>query len=258
MAVSGTRSAAVRTWSTQVIAGDSRTWPFETDDVIGALTEVAHDEGVVALVDEMLRQDAAKGDKPAVPLAVCEAFEAGARGAALLSMIFEGETAAVLRTMAAAQTPSLLLKGNALAYWAYPQPHWRACSDVDVLLPSRDAAETLAAGLQQQGYERLQTSGDLVAYELMCHRAINGQLKAEIDVHWALSNSALFANVFSFDELMADSVALPALGANARALGPVHACVHACVHRAENLAISVPDRLKWLYDIVLIVQHFDE
>jgi hypothetical protein len=153
--------------------------------------------------------------------------------------------------MAHAGISGLLLKGSALAHWAYPAPHLRACSDVDLLLPSRKAAEELARRLcaAGTGYERSDTSGELVAYELMCRRQISDGLKLEVDIHWRLANSPLFADAFTFDELMAESIALPRLGPEARGLGLVHACIHACVHRALNLSIGVDDKLKWLYDL---------
>jgi hypothetical protein len=77
----------------------------------------------------------------------------------------------------------------------------------------------------------------------------------EVDIHWRLSNSALHADRFSFDELMAASVAIPSLGPNARGLGPVHATLHAAMHRASNIEIGVGDRLKWLYDFVVLEKH---
>ena len=208
------------------------------------------------MVDAQLQRVAADGDT-AVPLAVRQAFSSAARGATLLSMLFQAESVTVLEVMAETGVPGLLLKGNALAYWAYPQPHWRECNDVDVLVPSREAAETLAASLQRQGYERFETSGGLVAFELMCRRRLTGDFQPEVDIHWRLANSVLFADAFTFDELMADSIALPALGVNARGLGPVHACIHACVHRALNLSVGIPERLKWLCDIELMVRGFD-
>lgn len=42
---------------------------------------------------------------------------------------------------------------------------------------------------------------------------------------------------------MAESIALPRLGVNARGLGSAHAFIHACMHRAATLAVGVNDRL---------------
>lgn len=192
----------------------------------------------------------------AIPPDVIKAFTTGARNEAVVSMVIEGESRRMLGLMAEAGIPGLLLKGSALAYWAYSQPHLRACSDVDLLLPSREAAEQLSDRLTASGYKRSKTSGELVAYELLCRRPVSDDWHVEIDIHWRLANSPLFANAFTFDELMADSVALPNLAPNARGLGLVHALIHACVHRALNLSIGVGDKLKWQYDLELVLANF--
>ena len=228
----------------------------------GELVAAAQQQDIVAMVDWRLQQAARESvdtqTKSAlvIPPDVINAFNAAAREEALISMVIEGESRRVLGLMAGARIPGLLLKGSALAYWAYSQPHLRACSDVDLLLSSREAAEQLSHRLTASGFERAKTSGELVAYELLCRRPVSGDWHVEIDIHWRLANSPLFANVFTFDELMADSVALPNLAPNARGLGPVHALIHACVHRALNLSIGVGDKLKWQYDLELVRADF--
>jgi hypothetical protein len=70
------------------------------------------------------------------------------------------------------------------------------------------------------------------------------------DVHWKVSTQSLFADLLTHDELIADAVPVPALGATARAAGPLHALLLACVHPVmhhRNLA-----RLIWMYDIHLL------
>ena len=237
-----------------ILAGAEPLWCAVTTEVTHELVKCAHQEGVLALVDKRLRELPA-GDLAAPPK-VRQAFLAATRSEALSSMLLQAEALRVLSLMAEAGIPGLLLKGSALAYWAYSQPHLRACSDVDLLLPSREAAEQLSDRLTASGYERSKTSGELVAYELLCRRSVSDDWQIEIDIHWRLANSPLFANVFTFDELMADSVALPNLAPNARGLGPVHALIHACVHRALNLSIGVGDKLKWQYDLELVRANF--
>jgi Uncharacterised nucleotidyltransferase len=216
------------------------------------LIAAARREDVLSIVSWGVQQQG----RSLLPPAAIRSFATAAREDALVSMLLESETKIVLAAMAATNTPSLLLKGSALAYWAYPAPHLRACSDVDVLVPSRKCAEQVAAALCTAGLERRDTSGDLVTYELMCQHRISDAVQLEIDVHWRLANSPLFADTFSFAELMAESVQIPRLGTNARGLGPVHACLHACIHRALNLSIGTPDKLKWLYDLEILMRLF--
>lgn len=250
----------VRPWLAITVCGRQPAWPPDAPQALSAeRVAAAQQEGVVALVDGQLRQ--AQQDKGnsacvTVPEALCQAFAMAAREEVFVSMVQEAESRRLLALMIEAGIAGLLLKGSALAYWAYPEPHLRACSDVDLLLPCREAAEELASRLCAAGYERSDTSGELVAYELMCRRRISGELQLEVDIHWRLANSPLFSDAFTFDELMAGSIALPRLAPSARGLGPVHALLHACVHRALNLSIGVDDKLKWLYDLIVLMDVF--
>ena len=226
------------------------------------LLACAHEQGVVSLVDWQLQKTQSLGNvattlshtRPAKE--IVDAFAAAARQAALVSMLQESEARFVLNILAEVGLPVLLLKGMAVANWAYSSAHLRECGDVDFLLPTREAAEVLAKRLTDVGYERLTTSGDLVAYELLCRRPSSDLMQVELDIHWRLSNSPLFANVFTFDELMASSITLPQLGPHARGLGLVHSCIHACIHRTLNLSIGIEDKLKWLYDLELMMASF--
>ena len=249
-------------WQAAMICGQQTSWPFGSLMPSAELVAAAQHEGIVALVGWQLKQAASEStnaqtkDAVAIPTYIIKAFTTAAREEALISLVIEAESRRVLDLMAKAGIPGILLKGSALAYWAYAQPHLRACSDVDLLLPSREVAEQLSAQLTASGFERAETSGELVAYELLCRRLVPGDWHVDIDIHWRLANSPLFADVFTFDELMADSVALPNLAPNARGLGPVHALMHACVHRALNLSIGVGDKLKWQYDLELVRAKF--
>jgi hypothetical protein len=72
------------------------------------------------------------------------------------------------------------------------------------------------------------------------------------DVHWQISNSALFATLWSFEELVSQAVPVPALHVHARTLAPVHALLLACLHRVAHHHNS--QRLIWLYDLHLLAQ----
>ena len=257
----GLDSSPARAWLAAWAAG-GQPGPVGTISTAPDLVAAAQYESIVALVDWRLNKAAreftvnqAQDANPPLP-EVIKAFTTAARDEALVSMVIEGESRRVLSLLADAGILGLLLKGSALAYWAYPQPHLRTCGDVDLLLPSREAAEQLSARLTASGYERSETSGELVAYELLCRRPVTGDWKLEIDIHWRLANSPLFSDVFTFDELMAESISIPALAPNARGLGSVHALVHACLHRAINLTNGVDDKLKWLYDLIVLMDVF--
>jgi hypothetical protein len=244
-----------RAWLAGVISGGSvtATEPLPTAELITAAT----DEGVVGLASWRLQQASADAATTAPwHSELVAAFAAAARADAVAFMVIEAETRRVLGLMQEVGMVGLLLKGSALAHWAYPQPQLRACGDVDLLLSSREAAERLSGRLTADGYMRARTSGDLVAYELLCTRAVMPGWQLEIDIHWRVTNSPLFSNALTFDELMRESIALPTLAPNARGLGLMHALLHACMHRALNLSIGLNDQLKWLYDLIVLTDHF--
>lgn len=251
-----------RSWLAAIISGGPSAWSFKPLSCSPAeLVAAAQQEGVVALVNERLKQtqqNTTNGPGAAVSQELCQAFALAAREEVFVSMLQEAESRRLLAVMGEAKVAGLFLKGSSLAYWAYSEPHLRACGDVDILLPSREAADEVsrrlcAAGV---GYQRANTSGELVAYELMCSRQMANGASIDMDIHWRLVNSALFANTFTFDELMESSIPLPRLSPHARGLGAVHACVHACMHRASNLSNGVADALKWLYDLEVLMALF--
>lgn len=217
--------------------------------------------GVGALIYNALERRQARGSvadwlraelKPAVQQAAAREL---ARGAAIR---------ALLSRFAAASIPVLLLKGTALAYTIFPQPYLRTRGDLDLLIPAHrqaDAEEVLiAAGYQPE--HQLQAAG---SFQLTYSPPPSLPGADAIDLHWQLNDLRIFTPLLGFDLLYADSIAVPSLGDDARALCPVHAMLHVCMHRAANFTTVVraagetliePDRLIWLYDAHLLAEAF--
>ncbi|MCX7033181.1 MAG: nucleotidyltransferase family protein [Arenimonas sp.] len=214
--------------------------------------EAAMAEDVVALVDARIRSAPS-----AVPEAVQRAFADAARGEAAQLMLRQAETRRVLARFAQAGLPVLMLKGSALAYWAYPAPHLRRCADVDLLFASRSDALAAAALLADDGYALRQHFGEAATREFLCRRNADTGAAIEMDMHWALSSAPVFADRFTFAELMAASIPLPALAPGARGLCAVHALLHACLHRASDLSNGGGEKLKWLYDLHVLAGALD-
>ena len=245
-------------WPASVISGGNLDKDFADSQEPGGLLMEAEREGVVALVYArlLLADETAGSRRDKSRELVVRSFKAAALQGVLSSMLIESETRHLLSVMDQAAIPGLLLKGQAIAQWAYPDPSLRASGDIDVLVATRDAADQLAHRLCESGYELFQPSGDLVALEMMLRREVAPGVWVEIDLHCRVINSPLFSGRFTFDELMAESIALPRLGANARGLGPAHAFIHACMHWAATLAVGAEIRLKWLYDIPAFAKVF--
>ena len=166
----------VKLWLAATVCGKNAVWSFDSMRASSAeLLDAARQEEVVALVSWRLQQTARELTGPQVksalviPSDVTKAFTTAAREEALIFMVIEGESRRVLGLMAVARISGLLLKGSALAYWAYSQPHLRACSDVDLLLPSREAAEQLSDRLTASGFERAETAPSLFASRAEAH-----------------------------------------------------------------------------------------
>jgi hypothetical protein len=213
---------------------------------------VAEAEGVNALLVNALR---APGAAWSLPNEFKDALAAVVHQQLVVDLLRRSELVRVMRVLAVAGIPALLLKGAALAYSVYPAPFLRPRCDTDLLFPDTEAIECckpVLAGLDYVDSNVPTTT--TMAYELVFRHDTESGLTHWIDAHWALSNNTLFASRFSFDELRAEAVALPALGAEARGLGIVHALLHACMHRVCNLPHGVGDRLIWLYDMDLLAR----
>jgi hypothetical protein len=138
-----------------------------------------------------------------------------------------------------------------LAYWAYAAPYLRERGDIDLLFRSKNDVDAVVRLLKEKNFELVETAlpGDLVSFEVTCRRSIDNGAPLEIDLHWQLSNTPMFAFRFSFDELARDSLALPGLAPNAHGLAPIPAYLHACMHRIQNMTIDCENNLRWLYDL---------
>jgi hypothetical protein len=163
-----------------------------TDDLIAE----AKTQGVLALATERLQQYVKDESTPSRLAQTARAFSDAAREEVMWSMFLEQGTRQVLKDLERAGIAGLLLKGSALSYWAYGQPHLRRCNDVDLLVASQQAAKQLASDLEISGFKRHQSPLEPVCFELLCSKSIAQDWELEIDIHWQLCNSALFAGRF--------------------------------------------------------------
>lgn len=243
----GTERGAIDQWLAGSLMGRQPAWPDGCDG--DEMLRVAREQGVAALLQARLA-----GSDAEVPSDLRHALDALAQKKAAQSLYRQAQCRAVLARLDAAGIPALVLKGAALAYWAYPEPYLRESGDIDLLLPSAQDTERAVAAIAPLGYTLLEGlhPGDLSRFESTCAQVGGGM---EIDMHWRLSNTALFAFRFGWDELWQQSVGLPALAPTARALAPAQALLHACMHRTKHLAVQ-QDRLSWLYDLVVMAERF--
>lgn len=235
-------------WVLAILRGDADvvmpTGTLEYEDALQA----ARDEGVVSLVHDFLCTPELTDLAPEPLMAL---FTNASHHSAARSLWMLEECRRISETLSNAGIQSIWLKGAALSQWLYPHSHLRDLADIDLLLPDHATVLRVADLLTPLGYTlpNPHIAGDLVVHELL---AWSERAKLELDLHWALSNDALFADRLGWDELRQDAIYLPGLGPSARGLAPMHALLHACMHRALNYLTGGENRLRWLYDIHLL------
>ncbi len=221
---------------------------------VEALLEAAEHEGVTALLAWTLFS---AGTSDAWVSDLKEALHGPARIAMATEMWRRHALVQIAQAFAAAGTQCLLLKGPANADWLYPNPALRASSDLDFLFRSREEALGAAKQLETLGYRLPFVPGDGVGE--VTARAAGSRPMPELDLHWRLVDTPAYGCIFDFSELWADSVPISDLPTTAvRRLGDLHSLVHACLHRAHDLGLHRPDRLKWLFEIHLMLSRLDD
>lgn len=235
--------------------------PNPPDASAHATLAAARYHGLVPLLHQAFVDDPpiAQLGQMALLLAVCST-EALANS--MWELAHRAELRRVLAALASAGMKPLLLKGTPLSFTHYTSPGLRPRGDTDLLLPrqQREAALDL---LKRLGYRRdVAVEGKYISYQVTVSRVDSLRTTHCLDVHWRVNNSQMLARLLSYDELAAQSVAIPALGPHARAPGNPHALLFACMHRAghanvpyysEGVAHHGGDRLIWLYDIHLLL-----
>lgn len=191
-----------------------------------------------------------------LPADLREHFLEEAHRAAALDLAVESELRRIIAAFERRQVPLLLVKGSHLAFTHYARPDLRARIDSDILIDreARDVADDIF--LVELGYQApAKLSGDFTATQKQYARWENEALVHVVDLHWRLASTQLFAHVLPFEELLAASEPIPALGRWARGPSRMHALVIACLHRVAHHHDEA-EQFKWLYDIHLLASEF--
>ena len=219
------------------IAGERADWPSLTAADVDALVA----NGVAPLVYATARR----------PELRVEALRAAAGEPLRLVDLRE-----VVDALAARSVKALLIKGSALAYDLYcdsykdlnGQPELRPRGDTDILV-ARAAFPAAREALLAIGFSERLTSGDEYAVRQQGFARIDRYGATHVyDVHWAIANSPLFAELIRIDDI--EPLPLPRIGERAFTLPRVEALLLACVHRIAHHHDD--ERLIWLVDIALL------
>jgi hypothetical protein len=235
----------------RLLGGDAGVW---RDMGLGAkeFVELCAAEDLLGQVRERMAATEAVGQWPA---GLRERLGRRAPPDTAVERARNGEVRRVLAALDAAGVQPLLLKGTALAYSVYPHPSHRPRGDTDLLIRRSDE-DRVRSALSGLGYSApLHSDGDLIFRQFHLVREDEQGILHTMDFHWQISSQAAFADVFSYDALMAASEALPDLGPSARAPGPAESLVLACIHPVMHHRNE--ERLLWVHDIHLLAGRLD-
>lgn len=179
-----------------------------------------------------------------------DALTREARTSATRELLRRREVVAVLDALAARDVRPILLKGTPLAYTVYQAPSLRPRADTDLLVP-REQTETVRKVMAAVGYTATNFSdGDVLFRQFELRKDDEFGVTHAFDIHWQISTESVFADLLGYDELASEAMAVPALGAHARAPGAIHALLLACVHPVMHHRNA--ERLVWVCDIHLL------
>lgn len=177
------------------------------------------------------------------------------RGGVALMALRDTILCNLLQHLADARIDALLIKGAALAHTVYALSYQRPRTDVDVFVRAGDIDRADRVLLDAGWTRAIESSGTAITAQRHYDRTVAG-VTEHLDLHWRIANAAVFADAIEFDAALARSLAVPALGPSARALGTSDALLLACLHRVAHHYNGGP--LIWLWDIHALAAALDE
>lgn len=188
---------------------------------------------------------------PALEARLQEAYMANASRNTLLL----AELAQLLKQLAGAGVPVLVLKGAALAQHVYGNIAVRPMDDLDILVREEDARATVQL-LAANGYERAAPEvheGMALAYEnevLLVKRAAVDIL---LEPHWHLLDSPYHQARMEMDWYWETAVGARFEQASGLVLGPEALLLHLCAHLALHHG---GDWLLWQHDVAEVLHAY--
>jgi hypothetical protein len=216
---------------------------------LGACNEA----GLTGLVHQVLSQDSGSRDWPEE---VREDVARQARIDAAQELLRQQEGISTLDELASAGVMPILLKGTSLAYSVYAAPSFRPRVDTDLLIRCEqvDQARRVMTGL---GFNAaVNSGGERLFAQFQFWKQDRHGVEHVFDFHWKISTQSMFADVLTYDELVAAAVGVPALGRHALGASPLHALLLACIHPAMHHRNA--DHLLWMYDIHLLASRLSD
>lgn len=198
------------------------------------------------------------------PPEIIDAVQKQATGQAMWELHHRSVLNQTIAALDSAGVTSFILKGTALAYDLYDEPHLRSRGDTDLLVSEKDLGrvrEVLKSmGLQRDEISRTSRS-DALAFQEGWSGASAAGLVQNLDLHWRVMNSPALAHVLPFQTVSCSARSLPRLHRRAHAMNRPNTLLHTCLHRSMHVTApyfvdGTPyyggDRLIWLFDVRLL------
>jgi hypothetical protein len=165
-------------------------------------------------------------------------------------MLF-GAAGEVLKALAEAGTPTVLLKGAALAAGVYKDLGARPMTDVDILIPI-EKAEASYEMLMARGWRPLIEPGGDMAHVVQVIRSVDlRKERGSIDLHWHVMSDSCDPD--DDDDFWAESRELDLNGTPTRMLAPVDQLLHLIVHGSKW---SEWRAVHWALDAYKVIEVF--
>ncbi|MFL7809021.1 MAG: nucleotidyltransferase family protein [Anaerolineae bacterium] len=170
------------------------------------------------------------------------------------------ELESVLRHLAVAGVPVVLLKGAALAEPVYANQAVRPVGDFDLLV-RRDGLSATLDALAALGYvfSHAETHpGDSVTYENEIALFKPGGSGCVLEIHWSLFDSPYYQHKMPMDWFWQSAQPFEIGQVATLMLGPEALMLHLCGHLALHHGGGDNLNLRWLYDVAAVIASYGE
>jgi len=230
----------------QVLRGEVVDWPGASQtEFYEAFQSRAAYHGVDVLVCHLLKS---RDEWSELPEQTRNELLERLRAAGVIEMLRSRDLMQLNQSLQQAGICALLLKGGALAYTHYPEPHLRSRVDTDIFIDAGDI-KTIREAFLALDYE---LQGWIYkSHQFHCFRRDPGFGTVRYDVHWRSNNRSKYARIINYEEAKSDAIPIAELE-GVLTLKPTFALLQACLHRSGSERHD-PNRLIWLYDIHLLL-----
>jgi len=190
----------------QVLRGEAVDWPdLSQTEYYEAFQKWAAYHGVDVLVCHLLK---CKDEWSELPEQTRVELLERLRSAGVVEMIRSRDLIQLNQSLKQAGIVILLLKGGALAYTHYPEPHLRSRVDTDIFIDAVDI-KTIREAFLALDYEL--RGWIYKSHQFNCFRRDPGFEAVRYDVHWRSNNRSTYARIINYDEAKSEAIPIAAL-----------------------------------------------